>query len=217
MFVGVVAPDVQTIEDMSWPPFAVVDTVAFEQLPSDGPKGRVPVVTDGDGNCLFHAVSIAAFGFDGMHHMLRRRVLYEMVTNEARYEDDEWLQIGIGPGFAHRSGSVSRAIAEQSATFNGLADTRNVIVNDILHAEILENTVDGAWCGLWQVAALANVLKCPVVLVYPKKGAGGAHPELHRTFVPHEKKFRSREPIYIQWSSTQRGGCVNHFVPLLRI
>ena len=46
---------------------------------------RVPVHVQGDGNCLFHAVSRALIGFETLYHVLRTKVFQELRDNRAWY------------------------------------------------------------------------------------------------------------------------------------
>ncbi len=84
-------------------------------------------------------------------------------------------------------------------------------VNSILHCN--------AYCGIWQVAALASVLRAPVYSVYPNKGSAGVRRDLNRVFFPREGGL-NEDPVYIMWTTTREDMTTtwwtpNHFVVLL--
>ncbi len=177
------------VQSVHWPSAAVVDTVAAGCIPSDIPrKGLLPVETISDGNCLYRAASTAVFGSDEMYHQLRCCVTFELATNTSRYLDDDYLRLGLVYP-VKPSLSVSRMIAMHTLSFNELPNTRDFLMPDILAKETLDNASNGSWCGLWQLAALSNVLKQPIYSVYPRKWIGTARPEFHRRFLPFEESF----------------------------
>ena len=63
------------------------DYVAQRQVPSDAPSGLSPVCVTGDGNCLFHAMSVLLYGSEGgSHHLcLRLMTACELVLHSAYY------------------------------------------------------------------------------------------------------------------------------------
>ena len=70
-------------------------------------RSLVPFQSDGDGNCLLHAVCKAVCGRDHTHIELRERMTQELVENELWYRfhlhlsDDEWtksLEMAQGDG-----------------------------------------------------------------------------------------------------------------------
>ncbi len=127
--------------------------------------------TIGDGNCLYRAASTTVFGSDEMYHQLRCRVTFELAMNASRYLDDDYLCLGLVYP-VKPSLSISRMIVMHTLSFDQLPNTRDFLVPDILAKETLENTSNGSWCGLWQLAALLNVLKRPVYSIHLRKWIG---------------------------------------------
>ena len=63
------------------------DLVAQQQIPPDAPSGHVPISVTGDGNCLFHAMSVHMHGSsDGSRHLqLRLMTACELVLHSSYY------------------------------------------------------------------------------------------------------------------------------------
>ena len=84
--------------------------------------------------------------------------------------------------------------------------------------------VDGGYASVWAVAALASVIKRPIISVYPK-GVNGDNDDvaktLHRIFKPRLNYDDTLDCICIMWTrnaTSDRGKLwvTNHFVPLIR-
>ncbi len=144
--------------ELRWPVHGVVDTVAVGCMPSDSPKGYLPMETSGDGTCFFWASSTAVYGTEDMHSQLRRRVTMEFATNASRYLNDEWLSLRMGDGFMS-SMSVSHLIATYTKSFNQLPTTDDFVVREVLNNETLETAADGTWCGLWHFKEIVTAVK----------------------------------------------------------
>ncbi|WAR09174.1 LOW QUALITY PROTEIN: hypothetical protein MAR_019132 [Mya arenaria] len=75
----------------------------------------------------------------------------------------------------------------------------------------------GRYMGIWQGAALANILNRQVVSVYRMYGGQTVRNFLHRTFEPLKRKTNS-DKVFIMWSNLNgqnKEWRPNHFVPLL--
>ena len=76
----------------------VVDKVADALLEGEFP-GLVPLAVQGDGNCLFRAASLLAFGREGQHSHLRSLTVEELNGHAEFYAD----------GFVARAESVKES------------------------------------------------------------------------------------------------------------
>ena len=73
--------------------------------------------------------------------------------------------------------------------------------------------------GLWQMASLANVFKCPVVSVCPRYGTNNTRIDMHRVFYPFHD-FVEKQPVFVMWTAingipTERDFVLNHFTALM--
>ena len=77
---------------------------------------------------------------------------------------------------------------------------------------------DGTYCGLWQMAQAANVLRRPVISVYPNELHEGMRLDFNRTFYCVDNRYNERQPVVIMWTPMQvaENSLPVHFVPLLK-
>ena len=92
---------------------------------------------------------------------------------------------------------------------------------DIVHiykTEVLEICKDRSYCGLWQLAQASNILRRPVMSVYPEQLHDGMRLDFNRIFYCIDTKYNNREPVVIMWTPMQvtRNSYPIHFVPLLK-
>lgn len=190
-----------------------VDKGALALKPSSVDPGLYPVITAGDGNCFFRALSMFAYGKDTHHVEMRCRVVAELIKNKKKYSS--------GAGMVkdhedpHQFLALLTVLSDSCSLTVDAVTSRDVEAG--LASEIMAIRIPSSYCGLWQVAASANVLGAPVSSVYPNKGW---YVEMNnRTFFPD---FPSQEaPVcHIMWSTNrddllEENWTSNHFVPLL--
>ena len=84
--------------------------------------------------------------------------------------------------------------------------------------EVLSLTRNGQYCGLWQIAQASNVLRRPIVSVYPTELHEGMQLEFNRTFYCIDNKYNDREPVVVMWTPMQvsKSSYPIHFIPLLK-
>ncbi|XP_060555894.1 variable charge X-linked protein 3B-like [Ruditapes philippinarum] len=96
-------------------------------------------------------------------------------------------------------------------------------VQRLFQEEVLSLCHSGSYMGIWQVAALSNILQTDVVSVYPRYGGQTVRSDLNRTFVPFQKAELNKNKVYIMWSNLQGNGLPekewhpNHFVTLIKM
>ncbi|GFO44592.1 (S)-beta-bisabolene synthase [Plakobranchus ocellatus] len=179
----------------------VVDSVAKELLPQ-GLDYLFPVLTVADGNCVPRSLSLHCFGDQDHHIEIRCRIISELVNNKFDY-------LSVDP-------DDLRLLVQ-------LADTQLATPELTLQEEVMNIRRSGAYMGLWQLMAAANVLHCDLFSVYPPLG-----PEVYRNFFSRtvrarEKLFSHTLPLF--WSATERHTedmpadywTANHVVPLMTI
>ena len=179
-----------------------------------------------DGNCFPRALAIAiGKDPDAEHWPLRKRTCWEGVQNKPLYLDHEYLSCGITDLPVRSTLPIMYAQFSDYATNFGCVDgeTRaerisrwSKIAEQVYEAEVFACHKKNEYMGVWQIAQATNCIHRPICIVYPEMFTDNFHRHLNRTFFPFNVTEREREPIYIMWTCTVRGGCPNHFVPLLK-
>ena len=175
-------------------------------IPADAPPGRVALYTEGDGNCLLRAVSTALIGNESMYLELRCRVTMHLASHSNLYLSEQSMSMGIidcmNVGSNLETVPFFLAI---SPVASGHLSREQVFEREVFHYR-----AQNIYSGPWQIAALANVLKRPILSVFPH---GQGKRPLNRAFLPEDDQFRRREPVVILWIKLSE--CVYHFVPLI--
>lgn len=108
-----------------------------------------------NGNCLYRAAFIILFGNEDHHTGLCMRWIFELASDEKKYLDDNYLQSLMGASdFVKKSlpSSVHFISKNPSLWYQN---------------KVLGNVRPANFANMWHFLALANVLRCPVQLVYP--------------------------------------------------
>lgn len=176
---------------------------------------KVPINILGDGNCGARCGSIMAFGSQQYHFELRFRMAMEMIQFQDLYLSDAYLARGWPeectpvPTVVTYQQLCNRYFLPQQATEMDLTKNFNKEVDDLLEM--------GSFMGVFALFALASVIGCPLVSVYPAKGDPVAQHDLHRLILPRELIHQT--PRFIMWSGgvsrDDRLWVANHFVVLV--
>ena len=190
-----------------------LDFVALHYRPEDAPESYAPCHIASDGNCFPRALSFICFRSQEMHTELRVRLVYEAVLNAKNYLNNRYLSRGCN--IVYRNAGPCKQIAMYSNFYDPSVQL-NVV--DIYKKEVLDVGKDGTYCGLWQMAQAANVLRRPVISVYPNELHEGMRLDFNRTFYCVDNKYNEREPVVIMWTPMQvaENSFPVHFVPLLK-
>ena len=197
-----------------------IDKSALVLIPEDQQAlWLFPCNVYGDGNCLPRCASLLVYGHENHHLEMRARIIDELVRHEDNYLDDNILSNGC-------NSSAHRNVAVQFAMFSEKYNTQKlsfVSVQRIFRAEALDLCQSGQYMGVWQMAALANVLKTEVVSVYPLYIGKTMRNDLHRRFTPFRGvELNKAKEVYIMWSNVNGSNIPesdwrpNHFVLLLK-
>ena len=205
------------VQNVTWSKDHFVDFVALECYPKDAPKFWLPIDTDGDGNCLFRAISTNISGSEDYHQELRVRCVLELVKHKAWYQSNDYLSMGASVTYG--SMGLPGIFAQYSEAF--VPQEFPVLTPEIIDLyfkrEVMLARTSGCESGLWQVLAMTNVLRRPIRMVFPMHGAGDARADFNRLMMPFHADQRAADPILIMWTPTTEGGHVHHFVPLMRM
>ena len=171
-----------------------------------------PMLVKGDGNCLPRCGSLLAYGSEEYHHDIRIRIALELIMNKTLYLDSAYLCRGV----VDTCGMPSPELFLKLSC--GLVDLSESVsyyynqdINDILKKD--------SYMGIYQLFALASVLRRPIQSIYPDKGVLGLHKFFNRLILPNE--IDCQDPVYIMWCSTRDESLTseywiaNHFVTLL--
>jgi hypothetical protein len=160
--------------------------------------------------------SFLAYGDESHHLDIRKRIVLEMITNKHLYLDNEKMKKGKS---ASGSNDVAKTFAMYSSQYTGEKLT-NVDIERIYDKEVIEIMQPSTWMGVWQLAALATILRRPVVSVYPSYGLShNVRSDLHRVFYPLNSS--KDKPVYIMWTRLngvtipESNFTTDHFVVLL--
>ena len=154
-----------------------------------------PIYSSRNGNCLFNALSICLCGNEDLSSVLRVACCVELIKNQKRYR---WRSSKMFEmtGVTYEEACVSAAI-------------------------------NGSWQSNWATWAAANVLQRRIFSVYPPLPGChilGVYNNSNQVFVPSSSAVKTKEDIYILWSSTSfdvkklkqtKPWQANHFVPLI--
>lgn len=149
-----------------------VDSDAMDFYPNDVPDKRAlyPSKVPADGNCLPSSGSVLACGSSVKATEIRIRILIELVLNDSKYLDSEFLQRGLPIQMIHSSVSLPKIYAQYSDMFNvGMALDENGIRN-VYQMEVMKIRLDKSYMGIWQIHALSSVLNTPIFFNLPKVG-----------------------------------------------
>ncbi|XP_046554961.1 uncharacterized protein LOC124264267 isoform X2 [Haliotis rubra] len=189
-----------------------VDIPSVKILPDDLDDVRelYPCSVKADGNCLPSVGSVYAYGTIDRTSEMRVRIVTELALNEDLYLDRNFLQNGRCPANAK---NWPKIYAQYSDLFIHGTRLTDDIVRDILRLEILKISVNYAFMGIWQIHALASVLKCPLYSVYPKLGAPCVRKDLQRVIMPRQLATTNTLPLYVLWTSTRNDMPNTHWIP----
>ena len=198
-----------------------IDNVAKKELPPDAPEKLVPVAVTPDGNCFTRAISIAIYGTEEYHRILRTKIVLEGVLKKHRYLNENYLHLGINP--QNNDKILSGVFAEFSGNYEigemnqqGQTDEEAAyLVETVYQRDMLQVRKLGSEMGMWQIFQASNVLGRSIVSVFPMRGNPSYRNYFNRTVYPWNKEHRRNKPLTVMWTPSVVGGSVNHFVPLL--
>lgn len=125
------------------------DLYASKIYPQDE-EPLTPMCTQGDGNCLYRAMSLLLFGDQDKHIELRARVVCELSLNEQFYLSGQMIDEGNAEQTVDRMSTRSKH-----------GHNKGWELHTIYQQEVLDTCKLTKWGGFWQIAAFASVLGQP--------------------------------------------------------
>jgi hypothetical protein len=188
---------------------AELDEVSNDILPRDipGAVGKLAVTIFGDGNCLPRCGSMFAYGCEVQHLEIRLRIAVEMIQHRDLYLNSDYLARGHP---LPNSDMLPQRFAQYSEVYRGEVLT-SAAVERIYNKEIQLILKAGGFMGIWQLFAMASVLKAPIFVVYPELGNQSVRDDLHRMILPRD--MNSRSPRFIMWTNHRDDMVSKHWVP----
>ena len=91
-------------------------------------------------------------------------------------------------------------------------------VAELYKKEVIEIAKNRSYCGLWQLARAASILRRPVMSIYPEHLSDGMCMDFNRKCMCVDNRYNTRDTVKIMWTSMQvsRNSYPVHFVPLLK-
>lgn len=204
-------PSLKLAEDID---FSSNETDDFSQrlIPNNLPSHYVALKTTGDGNCLFRAASVLAFGDESKHEEMRVRTVVELACNSSFYLKD--------PDISSRIHAQEQVIyAHHGTRISGKVNMKDV--PSIFQAEVLDTCKSSTHASYWHLQALGTVFNRRVRSVYPQCGSEVIRKYFDAVILPQEYDSE-KEPLVIMWTSTKKFHPEllaefqpNHFVPLI--
>jgi hypothetical protein len=194
-----------------------IDQMALDLMPKDIDCDHAifPVKIYGDGNCLPRTGSVFAFGDEESHEEIRARIIIESVNNIEKYLDSRLLSEGV-----NEKHNLAEIYAQYSDSYTPGITLTNSYIRRLFETEILSICKRSSYMGIWQLHALAVVLRSNIYSVHPVYGGYNTRKHLNRKISP-SSDIAAEADIHIMWSHT-RGKAVreavwapNHFVALL--
>lgn len=189
----------------------VSKTLLSHSFPSLGLKS---IGVLGDGNCLPRSGSFLAFGNEDNHVEIRVRMVQELLLHDEFYLDDQ----SLAHGKQSASSNITRTYTQFSPKYVPGTALNETVIQQLYQQEVMDVVRLNAFCGMWQVHALASVLGAPIHSLFPGRGPHKA--DLSRDVFPRLQT--SAEYANILWTSThnddpQTWWDPNHFVPAFKV
>ena len=199
----------------------MIDNTALMVLPKEDWMNDIkPVITRGDGNCLFNAASIAICKRETLSVELRLRTALELLINADFYgshpivssmhlttmSGKKWPKEGLYEAVIF-SNRASRILAEEG-------------FQRALQEEIYNTLYDGRYSGIIQMMGLSSATGCEIKLVYPDK-KHSLLPLLSASYGPrvgdsHPPRITIMMTDMSGWPDRSKEFKVIHFVPMIK-
>lgn len=198
------------------------DQLAQSLIPCDAPTGLIAHEVAGDGNCLYHAISLALVGTTEYSTCLRILTAIELFENAAYYGNHPRFREALQSGCPFGEVTVFTLALKE----NGIAEwERSGNRESAIQSEAIGGCQLGEWSSLMHIMALSTVISRPVFTIYPSC-AEAIRPLLHGLVKPRINRpdmFSNNDCFHILWSRDggldSRPNAIyvpNHFVPLFK-
>jgi hypothetical protein len=184
---GIQFKDVQVQKELSILKLkASVDDLAHHLKPDDIPpdictEPAFPIIVGADGNCLPRVASVLLYGDEKHHLEARLRIAVEMIMFKEVYLSEEHLSKGLSGNQC-----LTPAMVAQFSDCYTMQHLDTSSVEAIYLKEVQQVLKPQAYMGLWQLFALASVLKNDIFSAYPRRGNRSVRKDFHRLILPRE-------------------------------
>ena len=198
------------------------DFQAQSLVPPDVPPNLIAHKVVGDGNCLYHAISVSLVGSMEYSTILRMLTAIELFENPHYYANHPRFREALQSGCPFGDATVFTLALKES----GMAEWErsNNRVSAIQH-EAIGGCEIGEWSSLMHIMALSTVIGQPIFTIYPSCSKA-IRPLLQGLIKPRiqtSNKIADNNCFYILWSRDggldSRPNAIyvpNHFVPLFQ-
>ena len=196
-----------------------IDKNSMQLKPVDIGGDLYPVNVYGDGNCLPRCGSLVIYGTEEKHKEVRERIVNELTQNRQYYLNQENMRNGRG---IDSNPDVIYTFAMYSPDLQDNEKLDKKTIEAVYDREVLRCEKNAEYMGIWQIAALCNVLNRRIFSVYPQYAGYTVRKDIHRWFIPRKCDFPN-ETVYIMWTNIKGktepeiAWRPNHFVLLLPI
>ena len=168
-----------------------IDKESQERIPTGSLEGRYfALSTHGDGNCLFRAASILAFGDENKHFEMRVRTLVELACNKSYYSKFPKIE----------SGDVQAQEAHETQ----------------FQVEVQNTCKESSWASDCHLRALPTLFGRSIKIVFAEGIEYDQRYFIDLKDVLRPRGFYSMlEPLVIMMTNATKEEGPNHFVPLV--
>lgn len=181
-------------------------------------SGWLPVIVEGDGNCLPRSASVACFGTETAHEEIRTRIGIEMALHKEQYINNDYINRGIDLP-RKEAANLLKTYTMFSYQYHAGDGITTEVSSRIFEAEALSVVQSNTFMGIWQLFALSSSINANVQSIYPQLCDHLPQITLHRKIIPRGDQT-VLDSCVIMWSSTRhdmlnRNWIPNHFVPII--
>ena len=146
---------------------------------------------------------------------MRVIIVHELIAHRALYLEDAFLSRGLE---TEETRNVALRYAQYSPWYEPEATLTYRHIDQLYKKEVAYVIRPGAFCGMWQLHAVASILGTRIDLLYP--GQGAPEQDLNRVMIPGESATGDAATLHrILWTNTTNNNLAtwwdpHHFVPV---
>ena len=198
------------------------DSLAQSLVPPDAPPKLIAHKVLGDGNCLYHAISVSLVGSMEYSTILWMLTAIELFENASYYANHPRFREALQSGCPFGDATIFTLALKESGMAEWERSNNRV---SAIQREAIGGCQIGEWSSLIHIMALSTVIGRPIFTIYPSCSKA-IRPLLQGLIKPRiqtSNKISDNNCFYILWSRDggldNRPNAVyvpNHFVPLFQ-
>ena len=118
--------------------------------------GMRSVAVGAGGNCFPRTASYISNGTESMHIEMRVRIVHELIAHKALHLEDAFLSRGLA---TEETRNVALRYAQYSPWYVPEATLTDSDIDQVNKKEVAYEIRPGAFCGMWQLHAVASILE----------------------------------------------------------